>query len=283
MAPAFGLGALAAVLMGLANASMRRLVIGAGVGLTVAYLAFPFFAADGFVSRDTVRPSLLGLTPTYPSMALVLLAGVAGIAATRLPRRAAGAVAAIGALVTAGVVWTSHAGPPELVHLLPLHGVMEALTGLALAASLTLLGWGSRRLRLPMLAVGLAAGVLAFAFLTSPAGHRLFPNANGYYRLATPVGTATERSIVADYNANLDSINAQRGRIGLKKLPPIASIASLGSARLPEAASKQDYRMLRPGDGRYGVWVAMLLAGVLLGAGAMLAWRPHLHEDGDVA
>ncbi|MEJ2288886.1 MAG: phosphonate ABC transporter, permease protein PhnE, partial [Deinococcales bacterium] len=33
----------------------------------------------------------------------------------------------------------------------------------------------------------------------------------------------------------------------------------------------------------YGVWVAMLLAGVLHGAGAMLAWRPHLHEDGDVA
>ncbi len=280
---AFVLGGVASVLVGLANGSMRRLVIGGGVGLSVAYFAFPMFAADGFVSRDTVSPTLFGLTPTHPSLALVLVAAVLGIAASLLPRRIGGSLAALGALATAALVWGAQARSAQLVHLQPLPGLMEALTGVAVAASLTLLGWGSRRLRLPLLVVGLAAGALAFGFLVSPAGHRLFPNADGYYRLAVPVDRATQKDIVAEYNANLDTINAQRQRIGLHALPPIDAVASLDTQRMPEAASKRGYRMVRPSESHYGVWVAMLLAGVLLGSGAMLAWRPRLHETGDVA
>ncbi len=280
---AFALGGIAAVLMGLANGSMRRLVIGGGVALAVAYFAFPMFAADGFVSRDTVSPTLFGLAPTHPALVLVLLAALVAVATARLPRRVGGSLVALGALVTAGLTWSAQAGSPQLVHLLPLPGVMEALTGLALAAALTLLGWGSRRLRIPMLVIGVAAGVVAFGFLVGPAGHRLFPNADGYYRLTTPVGESVQTAIVAEYNANLDTINAQRTRIGLHTLPPIESVKNLDTERLPEAASGKGYRMVRPAKSRYGVWVAMLLAGVLLGSGAMLAWRPRLHESGDVA
>jgi len=280
---AFALGAVVAVLVGLANGSMRRLVIGGGVGLAVAYFAFPQFAADGFVSRDTVSPTLFGLTPTHPSLALVLVAVLLGISAALLPRRVGGSLAALGAVGTAALVWGARARPAQLVQLQPLPGLMEALTGVAIAASLILVGWGSRHLRLPLLVVGLAAGILAFGFLISPAGHRLFPNADGYYRLALPVDRATQKDIVAEYNANLDTINAQRQRIGLHALPPIESAASLDTQRMPEAASKRGYRVVRPSESHYGVWVAMLLAGVLLGSGAMLAWRPRLHETGDVA
>ncbi len=283
MIVAFVFGLVAAIVTGLANASMRRLVIAAGVGLLVAYFAFPFYSADGFVSRDTVSPSLFGLTPTDPVLALVLLAGIAGIAGARLPRRLGGALAAGGAIMTAVLVGTSHLRSPALGRLLPIPGLMEVLTGLALAVVITALGWGSRRLRVPFLIAGLAAGGLAFGFLASNAGHRLFPNAQGYYRLATSVPAAKQQSILDEYNASLDTINAQRNRIGLKPLEPLTSIKALDTGRLPEAASKDGYRMLRPFEQRYGVWVAMLLAGILLGGGAMLAWRPHLHETGDVA
>lgn len=283
MIVAFLFGLVAAVVTGLANASMRRLVIGAGIGLLVTYFAFPFYAADGFVSRDTISPSLFGLTPTDPVLALILLAGVAGIAAARLPRRLGGAVAAAGALATVALVWTSHLRSPALGRLVAIPGLMEGLTGAALFAVIALIGSGSRRLRVPFLLVGLVVGGMAFGFLNSSAGHRLFPNAEGYYRLVTNVDVATQSAIVDQYNANLDTINAQRQRIGLKPLDPITSVKTLDTGRLPEAASKQGYRMLRPFEQHYGVWVAMLLAGILLGGGAMLAWRPHLHETGDIA
>ncbi len=280
---AFGFGAVVAVSIGLANASMRRLVIGAGVALLIAYLAFPFSTAVGFVSRDTILPTLFGLTPLDPWLGLVLLAAIVGATAAFLPRRSGGLAAALGGALTLVVISLWRAQPNALVQLLPLRGLMEVLTGAALASALTLLGWGSRRLRWPMLITGVVLGAVVVAFLVSPAGHRLFPNSEGYYRLTTRTTASEQRDIVQAYNADLDTINAQRQRIGLRPLEPIASASQLAEARLPEAASSRGYRLVQPAADGYGVWVAFLLAGLLVGSGLMLAWRPHLHDTGDVA
>ncbi len=278
---AFALGVAVAVLAGLANVSMRRLVIAGGVALLVTYLAFPFSTAVGFVSRDTVQPTLFGLTVLDPALLLVLVAALVGMAGAFLPRRLGGWMSSVGGVLTLVAVMFWRTQPSELGRLLPLPGLMEALTGAAVAVVVALLGWGSRRLRLPMLVAGVVLGGALFAFLASPGGHGLFPNADGYYRLVRPTSLATQQGIVASYNAELDTINAQRQRIGLKPLEPIASAAQLAQARLPEAASKAGYRLVQPGEGGYGVWVAFLLAGLLLGSGGMLAWRPHLHGRGD--
>lgn len=279
---ALAAGALVAVLAGLARASMRRLVVTAGAALVAVYVAFPFSTTVGFVSRDTIRPTLLGLTPLQPLLAVVLIAGLAAIVVALRSPRAGGLVgiAAAAASLAAILVWRAQA--PVLVHLLPLGGLMEVLAAIVLGAAIAAAGWGSRRLRWPLLGLGLVAGILTGVLLLSPTGHRLFPNAVGYYRLVTKTSSAEQETIVEAYNANLDVTNAQRQRIGLRPLPPIETTAGLATERLPEEAAAAGYRMLRPAEGGYGVGVVFLLSGLLLGSGMMLAARPKLKNSNDL-
>lgn len=276
-------GAAAAVLLGLARASMRRLVVAAGAALIVAYLAFPFSTTVGFVSRDTIRPTLLALTPIYPLLAVVLVAGLAALFVPFANPRLGGLVAVGLGAASVGVMLAWRAELPALVALRPLHGLMEVFTALALLVAIALPGWGSARLRWPLLGLGIVVAGLTAALLLSPTGHRLFPNAVGYYRLVTATTPAEQQDIVEQHNANLDVTNSQRQKIGLKPLPPIETTAGLATERLPEAAAKAGYRMLRPAEGGYGVGVGFLLCGLMVGSGGMLAWRPRLHGRGDLA
>lgn len=276
-------GAAAAVLLGLARASMRRLVVAAGAALIVAYLAFPFSTTVGFVSRDTIRPTLLALTPIYPLLAVVLVAGLAALFVPFANPRLGGLVAVGLGAASVGVMLAWRAELPALVALRPLHGLMEVFTALALLVAIALTGRGSARLRWPLLGLGVVVAGLTATLLLSPTGHRLFPNAVGYYRLVTATTPAEQQDIVEQHNANLDVTNSQRQKIGLKPLPPIETTAGLATERLPEAAAKAGYRMLRPAEGGYGVGVGFLLCGLMVGSGGMLAWRPRLHGRGDLA
>lgn len=276
-------GVAAAVLLGLARASMRRLVVAAGVALIVAYLAFPFSTTVGFVSRDTIRPTLLALTPIYPLLVVVLVAGLAALFVPFANPRLGGLVAVGLGAASVGVMLAWRAELPALVALRPLHGLMEVFTALALLVVIALTGRGSARLRWPLLGLGIVVAGLTAALLLSPTGHRLFPNAVGYYRLVTATTPAEQQDIVEQHNANLDVTNSQRQKIGLKPLPPIETTAGLATERLPEAAAKAGYRMLRPAEGGYGVGVGFLLCGLMVGSGGMLAWRPRLHGRGDLA
>lgn len=276
-------GVAAAVLLGLARASMRRLVVAAGVALIVAYLAFPFSTTVGFVSRDTIRPTLLALTPIYPLLVVVLVAGLAALFVPFANPRLGGLVAVGLGAASVGVMLAWRAELPALVALRPLHGLMEVFTALALLVVIALTGRGSARLRWPLLGLGIVVAGLTATLLLSPTGHRLFPNAVGYYRLVTATTPAEQQDIVEQHNANLDVTNSQRQKIGLKPLPPIETTAGLATERLPEAAAKAGYRMLRPAEGGYGVGVGFLLCGLMVGSGGMLAWRPRLHGRGDLA
>lgn len=276
-------GVAAAVLLGLARASMRRLVVAAGAALIVAYLAFPFSTTVGFVSRDTIRPTLLALTPIYPLLVVVLVAGLAALFVPFANPRLGGLVAVGLGAASVGVMLAWRAELPALVALRPLHGLMEVFTALALLVVIALTGRGSARLRWPLLGLGIVVAGLTATLLLSPTGHRLFPNAVGYYRLVTATTPAEQQDIVEQHNANLDVTNSQRQKIGLKPLPPIETTAGLATERLPEAAAKAGYRMLRPAEGGYGVGVGFLLCGLMVGSGGMLAWRPRLHGRGDLA
>ncbi|MDT3682037.1 MAG: phosphonate ABC transporter, permease protein PhnE [Trueperaceae bacterium] len=277
------IGAGVSVLIGLARASMRRLVITAGLALLVAYLAFPFSTAVGFVSRNSVRPTLLGMTPFQPLLAVVLIAALAAIIVPLLNARIGGLVAVLGAAGSLVTVLTWHSQAPALVKLLPLNGLMEVLTGAVLFVAIAFAGWGSGRLRWPVLGLAAVAGVLTAALLLSPGGQRVFPNAVGYYRLTTPASAEKQHEIVEEYNANLETTNSQRQKIGLKPLPAIESAAGLATERLPEAAANAGYRMLRPAESGYGVGVVLLLCGVLLGSGLMLLAKPALKNSNDLA
>lgn len=276
-------GVAAAVLLGLSRASMRRLVVAAGAALIVAYLAFPFSTTVGFVSRDTIRPTLLALTPIYPLLVVVLVAGLAALFVPFANPRLGGLVAVGLGAASVGVMLAWRAELPALVALRPLHGLMEVFTALALLVVIALTGRGSARLRWPLLGLGIVVAGLTATLLLSPTGHRLFPNAVGYYRLVTATTPAEQQAIVEQHNANLDVTNSQRQKIGLKPLPPIETTAGLATERLPEAAAKAGYRMLRPAEGGYGVGVGFLLCGLMVGSGGMLAWRPRLHGRGDLA
>lgn len=280
---AFAVGVVIAVLAGLARASMRRLVVAAGIALLVAYLAFPFATTVGFVSRDTIRPTLLGVTPLAPFLLVVLLGALAALAVSFVRARAGGLIAIMGAVASLLAVLAWRGQTPVLVALLPIHGLMEAITGVALFAAIAASGWGSPRLRWPVFGLGLAVGVATAVLLVSPTGQRLFPNAVGYYRLVTATSTEVQQDIVDSYNANLDVTNRQRQTIGLLPLPPIESTAGLATERLPADAADAGYRMLRPAESGYGVGVVFLLCGLLLGSGAMLLWRPGLRNPNDLA
>ena len=282
------LGAAIALLSGLINNSVRRLALLGASGLLIAYLALPFGEAVGFLSRHTFTPTLLGLTPIFPLFALIAVAALLTLALGRSPPRVLGAVATAAGLTSLviALLWTGRG--VELARLQPFGGFMEVVLGLALFGLFVPLALSRTRLRLPLLLAGLALGVGAALWLGSDAGRTSFPKAEGYYRLLRPAAEGVTREIIDSYNAGLDELNRQRRSVGLNELGPLDDLQGFEGQRLPrEAAEPSDpdapaYRVIRPIVSSYGTPVAFLFAGLMVGSGLMLLWRPRLTADGDL-
>jgi len=277
------IGFLLAVLTGFANASMRRLIITGSVGLLITFAAFPFTRVSGFLSREGITPTLLGLLPIHPAFALIAITGIVGVAASLLfGRRLAGIVGILGGATTLLTFFSWQARGPSLAKLLPLGGLMEVLTGLILAVVIIALTWSMPRLRFGGLAIGLLLGIVSSLWLASSAGHNYFPNAQGYYQLLTNVPQGTEATIIELYNDGLEQLNSQRRTIGLAPLEPLTSITRLEGQRLPREAAAAGFRLIEPQNQGYGTSVLLFLAGLMMGGGLMLSWRPRLQATGDL-
>jgi phosphonate transport system permease protein len=288
------LGALIAVLIGLGNASARRLVVTASIATLVAFTAFPLSEAVGFLSRQTIRPTPLALVLDFPALALVLLASLAGLATLWTRGRAGGFLALASAIVSIAVLLLWRGASPSIVQPLPLTGLMEGVVALGLGGLVALLSLGRPRLRWPALATSVLLSAAVFAWLGYGAGARFFPNAEGYYKLMLPAPAGTAEAIISEFNADLEELNRQRATIGMIQLEPLVSLEHLQEQRLPRAAAddvidpetgeirRRGYRMVRPHSGDYGAPVLFGLAGLMLGAGGMLAWRPRLQATGDL-
>ncbi|MER3479336.1 MAG: phosphonate ABC transporter, permease protein PhnE [Meiothermus sp.] len=276
------IGAALAVLFGVAKGSMRRLVVGGALGILVAFSAFPFSRSLGFLSRETVDPTLLALVPTFPLLILVplLAAGALYLAARGgSPAFGAGVIGGAG-IALVGLLW--YAQPAQVVRLAPVGGLMEGLTALALAAAVALLAHRRPRLRLPIYATAAVLGGLVFLWLNSDGGgHTYLPRMAGYYKLLAPTAPETERKLVEDYNAAIPQKNAILKEIGQPTLEPITSLADLKGS-IPQEASEAGYRLLQPARTQYGALALFVLAGLMLGAGLMGLSRPNLQEAGDL-
>ncbi|RIH81412.1 Phosphate-import permease protein PhnE [Calidithermus terrae] len=276
------LGAAVAVLLSVAKGSMRRLIYGGVFGVAVAFVAFPFVQSVGYLTRETVSPTLLGLLPRFPLLALVPLALAAGLV---LARRG-GASAALGGVVAGGVTLFSGlfliAQPAGLVRLIPVNGLMELLAGLIPLLVLALLGRSRPRLRWPLIGAGLILSALLFGWLNAGSGGHLYlPKMAGYYRLLGGVEPGLEQRIVEEYNAGLEERNAILREIGQPEEKPVQSLADF-KGRIPQETAEQGYRLLQPGQIQYGAFAVFLLAGLMLGAGLMLLRRPQLTEAADL-
>ncbi|WP_027881980.1 phosphonate ABC transporter, permease protein PhnE [Meiothermus rufus] len=275
------LGLLLAVLAGVAKGSMRRWVVGAGLALLVVFAAFPFSRARGFLSRDTVDPTLLALVPTFPLLLLVPLSVLVALVLARWGGRAAGLGGVLGgvaAIIAAG--WW-YAQPAQIVRLHPVEGLIELLIALGVAASIALLSFSRPKQRVPILIGAVVAGVLAFVWFHAPQGGGVYlPKSLGYYKLLFPTPPATQQEIAEAYNRALPELNAIRKELGQDELQPIRSLADLQGA-LPQQASSQGYRLVQPATTQYGAFAVFFLAGLMLGAGLMQLGSPRLQEPDD--
>lgn len=271
------LGVLVAVLTSISRGSARRYLYASGLGLLVLFFAFPFSSALGYLSREAVHPTPLGLLPSYPWLGLIALAGLAALAPW--PRRLHGWVGALAGLVVLVLIYGWLARPVFLARVVPLPGVMEGAIalGLALLAGLAARGRG----RAVSLLVALLIGGGSYALLAGPTGHTYFPRLVGYYKLLTPVPESETRALIERYNAGLEKANALRAEIGLKKLEPIGSLADLQGG-LPKDLAREGVRLVRPASLRYGTLAALFLAGLMLASGFFLARKPELAEEGDL-
>jgi hypothetical protein len=77
-------------LLGLGGGSVRRYQVAAALGLLVASAAFPRAEAVGYLSRETLGPTLLALLPFAPYLVLVPLGGLLALGLAPLGGRAAG-------------------------------------------------------------------------------------------------------------------------------------------------------------------------------------------------
>lgn len=271
-----------AVLSGVAKGSMRRLVIGGGLGILVAFVAFPFSRSSGFLSRETVDPTLLALVPTFP---LLLLIPLLIVATLYLALWGGGLVAWAGVIggggiALVGLAW--YAQPTQVVRLAPVNGLMEGLAAIVLAAAGAWLAQGRPRLRLPIYAAATLVGMAVFAWLNSSGGgHTYLPRMAGYYKLLMPTPSETERKLVEDYNAAIPQKNAILKEIGQPTLEPITSLADLKGS-IPQEASEAGYRLLQPARTQYGALALFVLAGLMLGAGLMGLRHPNLQAAGDL-
>lgn len=274
------LGLLLALLMGVARGSMRRWVIGTGLALLVVFAAFPFSRARGFLSRDTIDPTLLALTPVYP---LLLLIPLGALVALLLARR--GGAAGWGGLLGGAAVLVAagswYMQPAQLVRLQPVNGLMELLIALGVAASVALLSFSRPKQRIPILMLAALAGVLAFFWFHTPQGGGAYlPKSLGYYKLFHSTSPGSQQAIIESYNQALPELNAIRKELGQDELKPIQGLADLQGA-IPQLASSEGYRLVQPATLQYGAFGIFFLAGLLLGAGLVLLRNPALQEPDD--
>ncbi|GIW27327.1 MAG: hypothetical protein KatS3mg070_0690 [Meiothermus sp.] len=273
------LGLSLAVLMGVARGSMRRWVIGAGLASLVVFVAFPFSRARGFLSRDTIDPTLLALAPVFP---LLLLIPLGVLAALVLARRGAagwgGALGGVAVLVAAGSWYVQ---PAQLVRLQPVNGLMELLIAGVVAGSIALLSFSRPQQRIPILVVAALAGGLAFFWFHTPQGGGAYlPKSLGYYKLFFPTPPESQQAMIDSYNQALPELNAIRKELGQDELKPIQGLSDLQGA-IPQQASSEGYRLVQPATTQYGAFGVFFLAGLMLGAGLVLLRNPALQEPDD--
>lgn len=273
-------GVFLALLMGVARGSMRRWVVGAGLALLVVFVAFPFSRARGFLSRDTIDPTLLGLTPVYPLLLLIPLGVLVALALTRRGG-AAGWGGVLGGTVALLAAGSWYAQPAQLVRMQPINGLMELLIALGVAASVALLSFSRPKQRVPILLAAALAGVLAFYWFHAPQGGGAYlPKSLGYYKLFSPTAPESQTAMIEAYNQALPELNAIRKELGQEELKPIQSLADLQGA-IPQQASSEGYRLVQPATTQYGAFGLFFLAGLMLGAGLVLLRNPTLHEADD--
>ncbi|MDX2004048.1 MAG: phosphonate ABC transporter, permease protein PhnE [Meiothermus sp.] len=276
------LGAAVSLVLGLMRGSVRRLIVAAGLGLLVAFVAFPFSRSSGFLSRETLDPTLLALVPSFPLLALIPVLLLVTLWLSLRGSPAAPAVAVASGLASAGftLVWMGQA--PSIGKLAPVTGLMEALAALGLALLVGLLAVNRPASRGPILAAAAVVGLGAFWWFSNPqGGGTLFPRTVGYYQLIQPTPSGVDRQIVEDYNQALPQLNAIRKETGQSELAPIASLSEL-QGRIPAQAAQDGYRLVKPNDVQYGSFAVFLLAGLMVGAGLMQLRNPRLQQGDDL-
>ncbi len=275
------LGVLLGVLAGLAQGSMRRWVVGAGLALLVVFAAFPFSRARGFLSRDTVDPTLLALLPTFPLLLLIPLGVLVALVMARRGGQAAGLGGTLGAAAVIIAAGWWYAQPVQIVRLHPVEGLIELLVALGVAGSVALLSFSRPKQRVPILIGAGVAGVLAFMWFHAPQGGGVYlPKSLGYYKLLFPTPPGTQEEVVEAYNRALPELNVILKELGQDELQPIRSLADLQGA-VPQQASSQGYRLVQPATTQYGAFAVFFLAGLMLGAGLMQLGNPRLQEPDD--
>ena len=275
------IGALIAVLTALVNSSQRRLSLGAAAALIISFFALPAGEAVGFLSRQKLEPTSFGLLPLFPLLGLLLITAVLVLLSYRVSSKVHGAFSLVAGFTTLGALFLWTRQQTLIADMLPLYGLMEALTGIGIALVIATLGWGSERLRWPLLIGGIILGLGLGLWLNSGTGKAIFPKTEGYYKLLRPAPEGTEADIVKSFNDGLDALNEQRQGIGLSQLEPLNSLTDLEGQRLPREAADAGYRLVSPKATGYGTPLIYLLAGLLIGSGAMLLGKKQLtaHDD----
>ncbi len=274
-------GLLLALLMGVARGSMRRWVIGAGLALLVVFAAFPFSRARGFLSRDTIDPTLLALTPVYPLLLLIPLGVLVALVLAPRGGKAAGWGGVLGGVAVVVTAGSWYLQPAQLIRLQPVNGLMELLVAALVAGSIALLSFSRPQLRTPILLLAALAGVLAFFWFHTPQGGGAYlPKSLGYYKLFFSTSPQSQQEMVESYNRALPELNAIRKELGQDELQPIQSLADLQGA-IPQQASSEGYRLVQPATTQYGAFAVFFLAGLMLGAGLMHLRNAGLQEPDD--
>ncbi|MGK0618946.1 phosphonate ABC transporter, permease protein PhnE [Meiothermus cerbereus] len=274
-------GLALAVLMGVARGSMRRWIVGAGMALLVVFAAFPFSRARGFLSRDTIDPTLLGLTPFYPLLLLIPLGVLVALVLAPRGGKAAGWGGVLGGVAVVVAAGSWYLQPAQLVRLQPVNGLMELLVAALVAGSIALLSFSRPQLRTPILLLAALAGVLAFFWFHTPQGGGAYlPKSLGYYKLFFSTSPQSQQEMVESYNRALPELNAIRKELGQDELKPIQGLADLQGA-IPQQASSQGFRLVQPATTQYGAFGVFFLAGLMLGAGLVLLRNPALQEPDD--
>ncbi|WP_243028046.1 phosphonate ABC transporter, permease protein PhnE [Thermus albus] len=278
----FLLGMVLAGFLGLGRGSMRRYLVAAALGLLVATPTFPLVEAVGYLSRESLGPTLLALLPSAPHLALVPLGAILALVLAHLGGRAAGVGGVLGGGLALVGLLTFLQGPAHLVRLKPLPGLMEGVVALGFLVPFVLLAAWRRRQAGLWLPLGITLSLGAFAWLNSPQGHTYFPRMEGYYKLILPAEPGAEESLVQAYNQALQELNRVREEIGLPPLKPIQDLTGLSEGRLPQEVIQEGYRLLQPQSPTYGAVALLLFLGVMMGSGAWLLLRPQLTQPDDL-
>lgn len=278
----FLLGLALAGLLGLGRGSMRRYLVAAALGLLVATPTFPVVEAVGYLSRETLGPTLLALLPLTPHLALVPLGALLALLLAHFGGRAAGVGGVLGGGLALASLLVFLQGPAHLVRLKPLPGLMEGVVALSLLVPFALLAVWRRKQAGLWLPLGVALALSTFAWLNSPQAHTYFPRMEGYYKLILPAEPGTEEKLVAAYNQGLEKLNRVREEIGLPPLKPIRDLTGLNEGRLPQEVAQAGYRLLQPQSTAYGNVALLLFLGVMMGSGIWLLFRPKLAQPDDL-